>query len=131
MTDIYIETSTIHDDAYLTPHEIYLSRPESGDTVGKSHYCGGGFSLGLKNDNRFLIWRIIGNKLELIEHSLAVKINSNFKRITFRDTTLIPRVLIHKSNEIGTSFNISILFASTSRLYRIVLPFNKNVKLIN
>lgn len=128
MTDIYIETCTIHDDTYLTPHEIYLSRLESGDNSGKSYQCGGGFSLDLKNDNRFIIWRIIGNKLELIEHSLASKLNSNFKRIYFRDANVIPRVLLNKSNEIGTSFNISILFATTSRLFRIILPFNINVK---
>lgn len=130
MTDVYIETCTIHDDVNLTPHEMHVPGSEGGSAygvTGKSYQCGGGFALGVRNDNRFVVWRIVGNRLELIEHSLATRLNANCKRVTFRDVTLIPRVFMHKSGEIGATFSLNILFATTARLYRISLPFNKIV----
>lgn len=56
MTDIYIETCTLHDDNYLADHDIYVNRAESADTVAKSHQCAAGFPLNIKNDNRFILW---------------------------------------------------------------------------
>lgn len=58
-TDFFIESSTLHDDHYLTCHDIYNnSRAESSEScaVAKSHQCAGGFPLNIKNDNRFILW---------------------------------------------------------------------------
>lgn len=70
MTDIYVETCTIHDDIHLTHHDIYIGGSDSSSSssslasggggesglFGKSHQRAGGFPLNIKNDNRFIIW---------------------------------------------------------------------------
>ncbi|RNA05340.1 hypothetical protein BpHYR1_049928, partial [Brachionus plicatilis] len=111
-TDIYIESCTLHDEDYMACHEIFTSTrsfdsPDS--TPSKSHSCAGGFSLDLKTDNRFILWKIIGNKLELIEHSLTHKLAGNFKRIHFKDAMIVPKIHLYKhsdsDNHSSSSFN--------------------------
>lgn len=72
MTDIYVETCTIHDDIHLTHHDIHISGSDSSSSsslsslggagesglLGRSHQRAGGFPLSIKNDNRFIIWFI-------------------------------------------------------------------------
>lgn len=69
MTDIYVETCTIHDDIHLTHHDIHISGSDSSSSsslsslgesglLGRSHQRAGGFPLSIKNDNRFIIWSI-------------------------------------------------------------------------
>ncbi|CAF0770482.1 unnamed protein product [Brachionus calyciflorus] len=134
-TDIYIESSTLHDEDFLSCHEIFTttktidSSLETSGTSSKAHNCAGGFSLNLKNDNRFILWKIIGNKLELIEHSLTHKLTGNFKRIHFKDAMIIPKIHLYKHAESDTNssnFNVIVLVVTSSRLYRLIFKYNKN-----
>jgi hypothetical protein len=74
-----------------------------------------------------LLRRIIGNKLELIEQSLTNKLNGNFKRIHFKDSMIIPKIHLHKLEYESGNFSIMLLLATSSKLYRLVFPFNHNV----
>jgi hypothetical protein len=56
-TDIFIESCTLHDDSYLTCHDIFVNKNESVDHGStKAFNCAGGFSFNVKNDNRFINW---------------------------------------------------------------------------
>ena len=59
-TDIFIESCTLHDDSYLSCHDIFINKIEQQSDIpsSKAFNCAGGFSFNIKNDNRFIIWYI-------------------------------------------------------------------------
>jgi hypothetical protein len=59
-SDYYIESCTLHDDQYLTYHDLIQNTNEASNVsdsfAAKSHLCGGGFSYTYRNDNRIILW---------------------------------------------------------------------------
>jgi hypothetical protein len=55
-TEYYIESCTLHDDQYLTYHELFQSSSDNEVFGTKAHLCAGGFSYDFKNDKRLILW---------------------------------------------------------------------------
>ena len=148
-TEYYVESCTLFDDQYLSYHELIENKVDNEQVESKSQLLAGGFSYTFKNDYRFIIWlillskttfilifpndselnvrRINGNQLELIEQSLVYKLSENCKRITFKNSMIIPRVHIHKDfGDIAIPL-VQILIATTFKLYRLTFKIQLNV----
>lgn len=119
-SDYFIESCTLFDDQYLSFHDLIETRSDNDVHESKSHLSVGGFSYTYQNDYRFIIWRIAGNQLELIEQSLVYKLNDNCKRIVFKNAMIIPRVHVHKDLSDPSLPIIQILLTTTAKLYRLV-----------
>ena len=124
-SEYYIESSTLFDDQYLSYHDLIENKSETGESIeSRPHLSAGGYSYTLKNDHRFIIWRVNGNQLELVEQSLVYKLSNNCKRIHFKNAMIIPRVFVHM--EETSNPNIQVLVATTSKLYRFIFNINLN-----
>ena len=124
-SEYYIESSTLFDDQYLSYHDLIENKSETGESIeSRPHLSAGGYSYTLKNDHRFIIWRVNGNQLELVEQSLVYKLSDNCKRIHFKNAMIIPRVFVHM--EETSNPNIQVLVATTSKLYRFIFNINLN-----
>lgn len=117
-SEYFVESCTLFDDQYLAYQDLVEHRPH-GEIESKSQLNAGGFSYTIKNDYRFIIWRINGNQLELIEQSLVYKLNENCKRIIFQNSMIIPRIHIAKDFSDSNFPIIQILIATTFKLYRL------------
>ena len=78
----------------------------------------------------FILRRIQGNQLELIEQSVIHRLNGNCKRIHFRNAMIIPKVYIHMHKIDNLSY-IFVLVATTSKLYRLIFPIQVNSTNLN
>lgn len=125
-SEYYVESCTLFDDQYLVYHDLIEDKPESETVESKSQLNAGGFSYKIKNDYRFIIWRINGNQLELIEQSLVYKLNENCKRIIFKNSMIIPRIHIEKDFRDPSLPIIQILIATTFKLYRLTFKVQLN-----
>ncbi|XP_020630293.1 nuclear pore complex protein Nup160-like [Orbicella faveolata] len=96
-------STTIRDGDYVKPHAGggYAYR-ESGNVDSFTR-------------NRFIVWRITDNVLELVEESLDINLTGNHLELKFTDGVLLPVVYIFE-----THTHISVLAATTNSVHRIV-----------
>ncbi|KAH1005345.1 hypothetical protein HUJ04_006346 [Dendroctonus ponderosae] len=67
--------------------------------------------------NRFIYWRIIGDCLELIEHSLDVNLTGNKLKIRFTDSPIIDGLSVRETEE-----NVLILVPTVCSVHRLIFP---------
>ncbi|VVC29726.1 Hypothetical protein CINCED_3A012622 [Cinara cedri] len=77
--------------------------------------------------NRFIYWRVLCDKLELVEHSLDINLTENQVRIQFRDSPILDSgISIHETSE-----SVVLLVPTAYSCHRLTFPRPSRVRYVD
>ncbi|XP_065185572.1 nuclear pore complex protein Nup160-like [Sycon ciliatum] len=118
--------------------QIVIQGPQQSADVGvkfnhqQSARCGGGFCYKESNHvssvtrNRFLVWRCLGNVLELVEQSLDVNLCNNAVRFSFPGCCVLPDVAVTE-----LAHAVVVLVATDKTVHRLTFPHPSKLPVVS